>query len=94
MRRRKLARKRRHTGATADEWAWLTASPDANPFLGGLPQPRQDRLAALWAEHEEEIREMWKDDPPEEFPIGHPEWSRRVEIESESITGEEKHGHD
>lgn len=68
----KRPRRRSHTDASPEEWKWLTAAPDANHFLGLMGPKLDPRLVALWETHEAEIRELWKADPPAEFPPCHP----------------------
>lgn len=75
---------------TGEEWAWLTAAPDMNPFLGYSDTRRLtswERLQHFWDARESEIRQAWGDTPPP-LPYGHPAlhggrvgcpvaWSRR-----------------
>ena len=65
-------RRRTHTDATPIEWAWLTAAPDANPFVGLVGGRLDARLVELWETHEEEIRATWKKSPPAKLPPCHP----------------------
>ena len=65
-------RRRTHTDATPVEWAWLTAAPDANPFVGLVGGSLDARLAELWATHAEEIRALWRAKSPEKLPPCHP----------------------
>ncbi len=71
---RRRARERIPSGATAVEWAWLTAAPGHNRFLGfGTGQLTSvERLRELWKEHEKDIRAAWRSHPPAQLPHGHP----------------------
>lgn len=78
------ARRSRRGDVSPEEWAWLTAAPGSDPWIGwvkharnaAVPRARRayDRLVGLWAVHEAEIRAMWRKKPPEELPAGHPAW--------------------
>lgn len=59
---------------TKEEWAWLTAAPDLNPFIGFSDTRRitsWSRLQAFWDAREGEIRKLWGDRTPA-LPYGHP----------------------
>ena len=75
----KRPRRRSHTDATPIEWAWLTAAPDANPFLGLVGGELSPRLVELWETHEADIREMWQKHRPEKLPPCHSAGSEIVE---------------
>ena len=70
-----LMRRRRAvgTGPSEEEWAWLTAAPGHNPWLGfwSDPDPTRVRLESFWEEHGRSIRASWDANPPQ-LPYGHP----------------------